>query len=83
MVLTRLQEGGDAFVSHAVVQGAFLLRACVVNFRTTLDDIAALPDLVARIGAAVDRELRVVDRVTDTDSPHPGNHAELSGSSHG
>ena len=81
LVLTRLQEGGEAFVSHAVVQGTFLLRACVVNFRTTLDDIAALPHLVASIGADANRELREAGRATDV--PHSGNHAGLSGSSRG
>ena len=55
----RLQDSGEAFVSHAIVRDTFLLRACIVNFRTTLDDIAALPDLVARLGAAADRELRL------------------------
>jgi hypothetical protein len=27
-----------------------VLRACVVNFRTTRDDIAALPEIVTRHG---------------------------------
>jgi glutamate/tyrosine decarboxylase-like PLP-dependent enzyme len=57
-VLTRLQTGGEAFLSNAVVDGVFLLRACIVNFRTTEADIAALPDLVVRLGAAIDADLR-------------------------
>ena len=57
-LLTRLQSSGEAFVSNAVVRGSFVLRACIVNFRTTLEDIEALPGVVARMGADVDRKLR-------------------------
>ena len=57
-LLERLQRGGEAFVSNAVIGGAFLLRACIVNFRTELADVAAVPGLVVRLGAEVDRELR-------------------------
>jgi glutamate/tyrosine decarboxylase-like PLP-dependent enzyme len=57
-VLDRLQRGGDAFVSNAVVGGRYLLRACIVNFHTTRADVEALPEMVARIGRAVDVELR-------------------------
>lgn len=57
-LLTRLQASGEAFISNAVIDGAFLLRACVVNFRTTEADMAALPGIVVRIGAEVDAELR-------------------------
>src|SRR5690606_16259617 len=49
-LLNRLQAGGEAYVSNAVVEGRFLLRACIVNFRTTLADVEALPGIVARIG---------------------------------
>jgi glutamate/tyrosine decarboxylase-like PLP-dependent enzyme len=57
-VLRRLQAGGVAFPSNAVVGGAFVLRVCVVNFRTALEDIEALPDLVARVGREVAAEMR-------------------------
>ncbi len=57
-ILTRLQAGGEAFVSNAVVRGSFVLRACIVNFRTTLADVEALPGIVARLGRQADRELR-------------------------
>jgi aromatic-L-amino-acid decarboxylase len=45
-------------VSNAYVEGRFMLRACIVNFRTTLKDVAVLPDLVIRIGADLDAKLR-------------------------
>jgi glutamate/tyrosine decarboxylase-like PLP-dependent enzyme len=57
-LLDRLQLGGEAFVSNAVIGDKFALRACVVNFRTTLEDIEALPGIVTRIGEEVDAELR-------------------------
>jgi hypothetical protein len=41
-----------------VIHGKFALRACIVNFRTSLADIEALPELVLRIGHKVDTELR-------------------------
>ena len=52
-ILTRLESGGDAFLSNAVVDGKFALRACIVNFRTSLADIEGLLPLIARIGREV------------------------------
>jgi aromatic-L-amino-acid decarboxylase len=57
-LLDRLQRGGEAFVSNAVVGGRYLLRACIVNFHTARSDVEALPEIVARIGRAIDAELR-------------------------
>jgi aromatic-L-amino-acid decarboxylase len=57
-LLTRLESGGEAFVSNAVVDGLFYLRACIVNFRTTVDDIRALPGIVRRVGSDLHAELR-------------------------
>lgn len=57
-LLGRLQEDGDAFLSNAVLQGDFVLRACIVNFRTSLRDVQMLPDMVARIGRELDSSLR-------------------------
>jgi glutamate/tyrosine decarboxylase-like PLP-dependent enzyme len=56
-LLTRLQEGGEAFVSNAIIDGKYLLRACIVNFRTNLEDIEALPGIILRIGKDVEAEL--------------------------
>ena len=57
-LLTRLQGSGEAFLSNAILAGKFLLRACVVNFRTSLEDIEALPGIVTRIGREVDAAMR-------------------------
>jgi aromatic-L-amino-acid decarboxylase len=57
-LLAQLQNGGEAYVSNAVIGGKFVLRACVVNFRTSLKDIEALPGIVTRIGRKVDAAIR-------------------------
>jgi aromatic-L-amino-acid/L-tryptophan decarboxylase len=57
-LLTRLQNSGEAYVSNAVVNGVFALRVCIVNFRTSAEDIEALPALVVRLGKEVDSLLR-------------------------
>jgi glutamate/tyrosine decarboxylase-like PLP-dependent enzyme len=57
-LLDRLQRSGEAFVSNAVVGGRYMLRACIVNFHTSAADVAALPEIVTRLGRQVDAELR-------------------------
>jgi aromatic-L-amino-acid/L-tryptophan decarboxylase len=57
-LLDRLQRGGEAFVSNAVVRERYVLRACIVNFHTSDADIRALIDIVVRAGREVDAELR-------------------------
>ncbi|HEY2470760.1 MAG TPA: aspartate aminotransferase family protein [Terracidiphilus sp.] len=57
-VLTRLQQGGEAYLSNAVIDGKYALRACIVNFRTTVQDVEALLPLVVRLGKEADAEIR-------------------------
>jgi aromatic-L-amino-acid/L-tryptophan decarboxylase len=57
-LLTRLQNSGEAYLSNAVIDGKFALRACIVNFRTSLADVEALLPLVVQIGKDVDLALR-------------------------
>ena len=59
-LLDRLQRRGEAFVSNAVIEGRYVLRACIVNFHTTRADVEALPEIVSRLGTEVDAELRGV-----------------------
>lgn len=56
-VQARLEKGGEVFLSNAVVRGRYLLRGCIVNFRTGDDDMAAIPGIVAREGALAHAEL--------------------------
>jgi glutamate/tyrosine decarboxylase-like PLP-dependent enzyme len=57
-LLGVVEKDGEAFLSNAVVDGHFALRACIVNFHTRLDDVEALPPMLARRGREVDRRLR-------------------------
>jgi glutamate/tyrosine decarboxylase-like PLP-dependent enzyme len=60
-LLGRMQQEGEAFVSNAIVNGTYLLRACVVNFRTETADVDALLDIVRRLGHEIDAAERPPD----------------------
>src|SRR2546423_12632277 len=55
---TALRLSGRAFVSNAHIGDRYMLRACIVNFRTTLDDVKLLPGLIVELGRALDAKLR-------------------------
>ena len=57
-ILNRLQSGGEVYVSNAVLEGTFVLRACIVNFRTRLEDIETLVRIVTRTGRDADERMR-------------------------
>ena len=63
-LLTELQEGGEVFVSNAVVRGAYYLRSCVVNFRSTEDDMIAVAETTVRIGREVDARMKSEEQRT-------------------
>ena len=50
LLLENLEICGEAFCSNAVIDGKYALRFCIVNFRTSTEDIEAMPRLVARLG---------------------------------
>lgn len=54
----RMERGGRAFVSNAVVGERYLLRMCVVNFRTRMEDVRDLADHTLELGRELDLELR-------------------------
>ena len=49
-LLERLQLGGEAFLTSTELGGRFVLRACIVNHRSTRDDIDRMLDAVRSIG---------------------------------
>jgi len=53
----RLEVSGELFVSNAVVGDRYLLRACIVNFRTASEDIVEIPEIIRRHGREVHKEL--------------------------
>ena len=57
-LLTELQSGGEVFLSNAVLNGKYALRACIVNFRTGPDDARETPAIAARVGRALDLKMR-------------------------
>lgn len=57
-LLDRIQRGGELFVSNAVIDGRYLLRACIVNFHTSLADVHAVPEIVVEQGRRLDRAMR-------------------------
>lgn len=50
-IMHEVQEGGEAFLSNAVLDGRFVLRACILHYATTEADVAALVEVVRRTGA--------------------------------
>lgn len=51
-----LQADGRVYVTSAVVDGRACLRPCIVNFRTTQADVAALIETVLRTGRALESD---------------------------
>ncbi len=49
-IMEEIQAGGVAFLTGTILRGAFALRACIVGYATTEDDIALLVDEVCRVG---------------------------------
>ena len=47
-VMQRVQRGGEAYVSNAVLRGRFALRASITNYRTTRRDLELTLDAVRR-----------------------------------
>jgi glutamate/tyrosine decarboxylase-like PLP-dependent enzyme len=57
-LMTEIHLDGRVFCSNAVLDGRFVLRACIVNFRTEAEDVDAVLDVAAELGAKLDAELR-------------------------
>jgi len=58
-LVNDLQKGGEAFLSNAVVDDKYCLRACIVNFRTTEKDIEETVEIIVRAGRKVHQKLSV------------------------
>jgi glutamate/tyrosine decarboxylase-like PLP-dependent enzyme len=57
-IATALRLSGRAFVSNAHIGDLYFLRACIVNFRTTLADVRALPEIIVELGRDLDNQFR-------------------------
>ena len=52
-LLVALQRDGSSYLSNAALGGRFALRGCVLNYRTTLRDMAILLDDLRRVAKSV------------------------------
>ncbi|MHB8512751.1 MAG: pyridoxal phosphate-dependent decarboxylase family protein [Actinomycetota bacterium] len=57
-LMTEMQLDGRVFISNAVLNGRFVLRICIVNFRTEASDVERVLSVAAELGAALDRTMR-------------------------
>jgi aromatic-L-amino-acid decarboxylase len=53
-VMRRVQRGGEAYLSNAMLRGRFALRASVTNFRTTRRDIDLTLEAVRRAALEIE-----------------------------
>jgi aromatic-L-amino-acid decarboxylase len=58
-LLNELQQGGEVFLSNAVVADKYCLRACIVNFRTSKKDIQEVIEIIVREGRKVYEKLKI------------------------
>lgn len=49
-LLNNLQSGGEVFLSNAIIDEKYCLRACIVNFRTSEKDIKEIVEIIIREG---------------------------------
>ena len=49
-LLNKLQQGGEVFLSNAIVDGKYCLRSCIVNFRTSKKDVQEIVNIVGKEG---------------------------------
>jgi glutamate/tyrosine decarboxylase-like PLP-dependent enzyme len=52
-IMEKVQAGGEAFLSGTVLRGQFALRACVLHYGTTEEDLRALIEIVRRVGSQI------------------------------
>lgn len=57
-LLNELQQGGDVFLSNAVVADKYCLRCCIVNFRTSRKDILEIVAIIVREGRKIHETLQ-------------------------
>ena len=53
-VLLAVQHGGSSYLSNTRVRGAFALRGCVLNYRTSKRDMEILLDDVRNAARSVE-----------------------------
>ena len=59
-LLNELQQGGEVFLSNAVIADKYCLRACIVNFRTSKKDIHEMVEIIVREGRQLHQRLKTL-----------------------
>jgi len=57
-LLNRLQAGGKVFLSNAIIDQKYCLRVCIVNFRTSYENLKSLIKIVLEEGKKIHAQLR-------------------------
>lgn len=57
-LLNDLQQGGEVFLSNAVIQNKYCLRACIVNFRTSEKDVREIIDIIVKEGRKTELQMK-------------------------
>jgi aromatic-L-amino-acid decarboxylase len=57
-LLNELQQGGEVFLSNAIVMEKYCLRGCIVNFRTSAKDIEEIIQIIVREGRKMHKKLQ-------------------------
>ncbi len=57
-MLNELQQEGEVFLSNAVVAEKYCLRACIVNYRTSKQDIEESIDIIVKKGRTLHEKLK-------------------------
>lgn len=57
-LLNKLQQGGEVFLSNAIINEKYCLRGCIVNFRTSESDIHEIIEIVIREGIKVHSQMQ-------------------------
>lgn len=52
-LVNTLQAGGELFLSNAIVEENYCMRACIVNFRTTKKDIEECIEIIVKEGRKI------------------------------
>jgi aromatic-L-amino-acid decarboxylase len=55
-IMETVQERGNSFLHSTLLQGRLALRACIMHYETTADDIAALVEEIRLVGDLCARE---------------------------
>jgi aromatic-L-amino-acid decarboxylase len=57
-LLNDLQQGGEVFLSNAVIGNKYCLRGCIVNFRTSTKDIEEIIGIIVREGRKIQTKMK-------------------------